>query len=172
MRPLSRKTAAASAIALIVLGACSSSSTTEVDAGPVNNGDDAVASDDGGGCPTRDITTCSALTMGVPNYEAGVNATPPGFPPPPSGSTFCGTVGIGGLTTTEIYLSADDSATLFAYYDNALTLQGYSVMTPSTDQDCGTTLSFVIASPEAAAPLEGSIVWLPDAQAFEVNDPN
>jgi hypothetical protein len=173
MTPLARRTSVVSAIAIVVLGACSSSSEGAADAGPVNNGDDAIASgDDGGGCPARPATTCDVLTMSLPNYQAGINGTPAGFPPPPAGSTLCGTEGIGGLTTTEILLSADDSSTLLAYYSNALMVMGYTVMSPVTDQDCGVTLNFVINSPEAAAPLAGSLVWLPDAQAFEINNPN
>ncbi len=173
MTPLARRTSVASAIVFVLLGACSSSSDgTSADAGPVNNGDDAVATDDGGGCPARDATSCGDLTMSLQNYQSGVDATPSGFPPPPSTATLCGTLGIGGLTTTEIYLSSDNSSTLFAYYSNALTVMGYTVMTPVPDQDCGTTLNFTVRSPEAAAPLAGSIVWLPDTQAFEVNDPN
>jgi hypothetical protein len=173
MTPLARRTSVASAIVFILLGACSSSSDgTSADAGPVNNGDDAVATDDGGGCPARPTTTCDDLTMNLPNYQSGVDATPSGFPPPPSGSILCGTLGIGGLTTTEVFLSTDGSSALFAYYSNALTLMGYTLMTPVTDEDCGTTLNFTVRSPEAAAPLAGSITWLPDVQAFEVNNPN
>jgi hypothetical protein len=53
-----------------------------------------------------------------------------------------------------------------------LMLMGYSVMAPVTDQDCTMILNFVISTPEAAAPLAGSIVLLPDAEAYEINNPN
>jgi hypothetical protein len=172
MSRLVRRTSVVSAIALVALGACSSSSGGVADAGPVNNGDDAVAGDDGGTCPTRSATSCDDLTMTVPNYMAGVDETPSGFPPPPSGSTLCGTEGVGGLTTTEILLSDEDSSTLINYYANALMVLGDEVMSPVSDQDCSVTLPFIVSSPEAAAPLSGSIVWLPDAQAYEINNPN
>jgi len=172
MGRLARRTSVVSAIALVALGACSSSSDGVADAGPVNNGDDAVVGDDGSTCPARTATSCDELTTSVPNYMAGVDKTPPGFPPPPSGSTLCGTEGVGGLTTTEILLSADDSTTLITYYTNALTMVGYEVMSPLDGEDCSVTLPFIVSSPEAAAPLSGSIVWIPDAQAFEINDPN
>jgi hypothetical protein len=45
-------------------------------------------------------------------------------------------------------------------------------MSPLDGEDCSVTLPFIVSSPEAAAPLSGSIVWIPDAQAFEINDPN
>jgi hypothetical protein len=133
-----------SLVVVVIVAACSSSNHT----GPTPDAFQSMGSG----------ATCATLTSGIADFQPGIDDTPAGFPPAPTGLVLCGTdpmTGSLGAAAQGWYLAGNvTQSTVFSYYQTALTADGYTVSAPVTEADSNTKLEFTKGSDAS-----GSVVY-------------
>jgi len=98
--------------------------------------------------------SCSTLTSGIADFEAGVDGTPSGFPSPPLGLILCGVDPMSnspGAPTENWYLAGSLSmSTVFEYYQAQLTTVGYTVAAPVAEPNGNTKVVYTNATSTGA----------------------